>query len=467
MFMDMVRAAAAQLTYLHRRFVHCFGRRESREHSQVYVNGLLRETGRKSVEPMALHFGGGPDQPRSQAEVLGLQRFLTDSPWESADVQREIQAVFREQLVPSTRRWPIGTVGVIDESSFVKRGTHSVGVARQHCGRLGKVENCQVGVFLLGVTPDGTALLDHQLYVSKEWLHDNERRGQVRIPDDLTFATKPQIAAALIERNTVPLDWITADDLYGRNGEFLTALEARGQRYVADIPGFLRVWIDDPARWLGAEAATKRPSKRIEAEGLRRPDQLAKNLPPEAWQPIRLREGTKGPLVYEFARQRVWAVRDRKAGPPVWLVMLRSLEATPTYRYCLSNADADTPLDILAQVIGCRCRVEEFFEDAKGHLGMADYEARAWTSWHHHMSLVALAHLYVTLTRQSLQADTPELTLDMAMQLLQATLPRPHLTEEDAVEIVQYHLNRNAVAQQSHRKTWINKHKIIAEKLML
>lgn len=149
MAMDKVRAAARRINQLHERFSDLFGRKESRVHSRVYLRGLMLAEGRKNVEAMALQFAEGRDgAPVGQNEVLSLQGFLTESPWDSADVQREIQAVFSEELVPSSTNWPIGTVGVFDGSSFVKRGSESVGVKRQWCGRLGKTDNCQVAEFL-------------------------------------------------------------------------------------------------------------------------------------------------------------------------------------------------------------------------------------------------------------------------------------------------------------------------------
>ena len=489
---EELRAAARNLVHLHGRFAPLFGRAEPRNHSRIYICGLIQNRGRKSVERMALDGAHLAGEPKSQAKVLAMQGFLTDSPWSQSEVQREIQAVFVERLVPSTPQWSVGTVGVIDESGFVKHGEHSVGVARQHCGRLGKVENCQVGVFLAGVTPAGSALLDHQLYLPKEWFEVERpqpkrapksrpnrpqpppkltpeqrlareqqlqaRRSKARIPTTVKFATKPQLAATLIERCTVPLNWITADDLYGRNQAFLQALEGRQQRYVVEVPGFTRVWIEDPERCQGPDAAGRRPSKSTEQKFIRRLDELAKSLPPEAWKILTLREGSKGPLAFKFARIRVWAVRDRKAGPPIWAVIQQSLGPKLTTRYWVSNASEETRLEVLAEVAGCRWRVEETFQDAKTHLGMADYEARAWTSWHHHMSLVALAHLYVTLTRQEQRESEPTLTLDMAILMLEASLPRPTLNEEEAAELIKYHVERNKVAHQSHRKTWLANH---------
>jgi len=442
-----LRAAAGRLLKLHGRFAPCFGRRECREHSLGYLRGLLLAGGRKSVEPMALVFGG-PSEDQAQIEqsvVLAWQRFLTVSPWEAQDVQQEVQAVFNEEFVPTARQWSIGTVGVIDGSGFVKHGTASVGVQRQWCGRLGKKENCQVGVFLLGVTPAGTALLDHQLYLPKEWAEDTARRKKTRVPVEVMFQTKPQIAAALVARSSVRFDWVTADEEFGRDGAFLDAMEQGPQRYLLEIPSDTTVWAEKPMR--------QTPDGMVWQVR-----QLARTLPDKSWRIIQLREGTKGPLAFAFARLRVWSVRHRHAGPPVWLLLRRPLEREPELKYYVSNAEPDTPLETMALVTGVRCRVEEFFEDGKGQLGMAQYEARSWTSWHHHMSLVALAHLYVTQTRRDLKRKVPELTLDMALQLIRSSLSRPQLSLEDAEELIEYHLARNRQASKSHRKTWLAKH---------
>jgi SRSO17 transposase len=449
-----LRAAAARLLKLHGRFTPCFGRRESQAHSLGYLRGLLLAGGRKSVEPMALLFGGpSEDQPNiEQSIVLAWQRFLTVSPWETQDVQQEIQAVFNEEFVPTASQSPIGTVGVIDGSGFVKRGTESVGVQRQWCGRMGKKENCQVGVFLLGATPAGAALLDHQLYLPATWAADAVRRKKTRVPPEIVFQTKPQIAAALVARSSVHFDWITADEEFGRDGDFLDALEQGHQRYLLEVPADTTVWAEKPLR--------QTPDECVWQVRL-----LAAAFPTTAWHVVKLREGTKGPLAFEFARWRVWSVRHRRAGPPLWLLVRRSLERTPEVKYYVSNAEHDVPLETMALVTGVRWRVEEYFEDGKGHLGMAQYEARSWTSWHHHMSLVALAHLFVTQTRRDLNRKVPELTLDMAMRLLQASLVRPQLSLQDAEDLVDYHLARNKQATTSHRKTWLAKHRSL--KMML
>lgn len=456
-----MRAAAKGLVRFHVRFAPCFGRTEPQQHAQVYLNGLLLGEGRKSVEPLALTFAERDEDAGTQNRVLGLQRFLTASPWQSSDVQREIQAVFVEDLAPSAAGPGPGIIGIVDGSSFVKKGTESVGVARQWCGRLGKVDNCQTGVFVVGTTPAGTGLLDHQLYLPKSWIGDAKRREQTRVPKDTNFQTKPQIATSLLERiaanGLVKFDWVVADEEFGRNGKFLDALENRGQRYLVEVPTNTTVWTVDPSTAPPSSAPGRPPEIRWVRE-------VAAALPAENWQCLQVREGTARPLVYQFARVRVWAVRHRQAGAPIWLLFQRSLDAPATIKYYVSNAGAEETLGTLALVTGGRWRVEEFFEDSKGCLGMADYEARAWTSWHHHMSLVALAHLFVTLTRKDLKRDTPELTLDMAVAILKSVLTRPKLNEQQALEILEYHLERNRTAKASHYKTWRKKHKKVKYK---
>lgn len=466
-----LRAAAAQLVPLHERFAPLFGRPEAQAHSLVYLRGLLVGQERKSVEPLALVFGEPDDDGIGQNQVLGLQRFLTVSPWDYQDVQREIQLVFAEELMPAAATWSIGTVGVLDSSGFVKKGKASVGVQRQYCGRLGKRENCQVGVFLTGVTPAGCALLDQQLYLPADWAKDKKRRAKVRVPKAVRFQTEPQIGAELVRRTqaggVIHLDWLTADETYGRNGTFLDSLEAQQQRYLVEVPVTTTVWTVDPATVVPPYRGRGRRPTCPRREAVRSVKEVAESLPAKAWQTYQVREGACGPLVFQFAAVWVWAVRHRKPGPPIWLVIRRSLGPDVEVKYYASNAAPDTRLETMALVTGCRYRVEEFLEEGKSYLGMAQYEARSWTSWHHHMSLVGLAHLFLTLTRQRLQKAVPELTLDLALRVMKSALPQPTLTQEDALAIMEYHLERNRKAKASHRKSWLERHKNVEFKLLL
>lgn len=413
-----LRATARELVSLHHRFAPLFGRKEPQAQSLIYLNGLLLGTGRKSAEPIALTFGQPEDEGIGQNQVLALQRFLTYSPWSAQDVHREIQSVFAQRLVPSTVDWPIGTVGVIDESGFVKKGKESVGVKRQYCGRVGKKENCQVGVFLVGVTPAGCALLEQQLYLPKCWAGDVQRRDKTAVPKEITFQTKPQIGIELLRRTRtqglVKCDWVIADEFYGHNGAFLDDLEQMQQRYVVEVPVNTTVWTVDPKTQVPSHEGRRGPVANLPPRDRVRQyvqsvRELARSLPSTAWQVLQLRAGAKGPLAFAFARVRVWAVRHRKPGPACWLIVRRSLEPDAEMKYYLSNAAAEEPLETMALVTGMRYSVEEFFEEGKGYLGMAHYEARAWSSWHHHMSMVALAHLFVTLTRQRLKKKLPSL----------------------------------------------------------
>jgi SRSO17 transposase len=403
---DDVRAAAEQLVEFHDRFAPLFGKDQAQDHAYTYVKGLMVCPERKSIEPIALNVGHG--------QVSGLQKFINSASWPYDDVQAEIQAVFADELVPSAAASPIGTVGVVDESAFAKKGIESVGVARQHNGRLGKEDNCQVGVFLTGVTPAGVALLDHQLYLPESWCLDTpearDRRAKVHIPEEVSFRTKPQIAAALLRMvavlGIVALDWITADEEYGKSGEFLDEMDQLEQRYVVEVPKTTTVWTVDPADCVPAYSGHGRVPTAPTRDAVHAVAAVAAEWSASAWCVLKVREGTVGPLVFEFAAQRVWAVRHGRPGPPVWLLVRRSLEATPEIKYYISNGDAETPLDVLASVACSRFRVEEFFEDCKSYLGMAEYETRSWIGWHHHMTLVGLAYLFVTLSRLRLKKNS-------------------------------------------------------------
>src|SRR5262245_61723755 len=400
-----VRAAAEQLVHFHERFAPLFGKEQAQDHAYDYLKGLMVCPERKSIEPIALLVGHG--------DVSGLQKFVGAASWGYDDVMAEAQGLFADELVPSAAHSPIGVVGVIDESAFTKQGSHSAGVARQHNGRLGKEDNCQVGVFLIGVTPAGSGLLDHRLFLPESWCattHEvKDRRDAAHIPDNVTFRTKPQIAAELVRNlavlGQVELDWVVADSEYGRAGHFLDELELLEQRYVLEVPVTWVFWTADPAGSIPAYSGRGRKPTAPTRGAARTVAEVAKGLPASAWKALRVREGATGPLVFEFAAVRVWGIRHRKPGPPSWLLIRRSLGAEPELKYYVSNADAETPLSTLALVACARCRVEEFLEDSKSYLGMTQYETRSWVGWHHHMTLVGLAHLFVTLMRRRLQKN--------------------------------------------------------------
>jgi len=467
-------AAARNVESYFQNFHSLFGRRETQGHARVYLKGLLSNTRRKTCEAIALRFAKTKDDvPCAEKEVVAMQSFITNGKWAASQAMRKVQAAFVEELLPSCKNWPIGLVGVLDESGFEKNGTESVGVARQYCGRIGKVDNCQVGVFLFGVTPDGTCPLDQQLYLPKEWIKDKKRRRKAQVADGITYQSKPRIGSEMIRRTRdaghVNFDWITGDALYGDSGPLRDDLEADGQRYLLAVRSNLTVWFVDPGERKTVTLGTKSRKK----HGVwRHPDccsleELGKKVPADAWQALKLREGAKGPLVFEFAKVRVWMPKEKKPAQPGWAVFRRSLDKPEDVSYYLSNAGEETTLDEFALVAGTRWRVEEYFEDAKTHLGMADYETRAWPSWHHHMALVALAHFIVTLTRRDVKHEEPEFTLHMAVQVLQTAFARDRCSEDDAMSIIEYHLRRNHAAHESHCKSLLRKHKRVKMKTLL
>ncbi|MBV8676727.1 MAG: transposase, partial [Planctomycetaceae bacterium] len=202
----------------------------------------------------------------------------------------------------------------------------------------------------------------------------------------------------------VPLDGITADEAYGKNGEFLDEVDQRELRYVVEVPVTTTVWTEDPASCVPPYGGRGRVPTRSSRAAVASVSEVVSSLGREAWHTLCVvDQGAKGPLVSEFAAVRVWAVRHGQAGPPIWLLVRRSLEPTPEIKYYVSNAEASTPLEVLARVACTRHKVEEFFAEAKSYLGMAQYETRSWVGWHHHMSLVGMAHLFITLTRRDLK----------------------------------------------------------------
>jgi SRSO17 transposase len=400
---DDVRATAEQLVHFHDRFAPLFGKAQAQDHAYDYIKGLMVCAERKSIEPIALLVGRG--------DVSGLQKFVAAAPWAYDDVMAEAQSLFAEELAPSAAGSPVGVVGVVDESAFSKKGMHSAGVARQHNGRTGKEDNCQVGVFLIAVAPAGSALIDHQLFLPESWCaatsEANDRRDRAHIPQGMAFRTKPRIAAELVRNvavlGQVELDWVVADDEYGRAGHLLDELELLEQRYVLEVPVTTAFWTTDPAGCVPEYSGRGRKPTNPIRDAVRTAGVLAAELPASSWQASQVREGAVGPLVFEFAAVRAWGMRHRRPGPPCWLLIRRSLGTNPEFRYYVSNAEGETPLSTLALVACTRCRVEEFFEDCKSYLGMTQYETRSWVGWHHHMTLVGLAHLFVMLARKRLR----------------------------------------------------------------
>jgi SRSO17 transposase len=382
-----VRGCAARLTQFLVRYLPLFGRKEQQKHARLAVEGRLSGLKRKTSEPIARE----ANQPRR-----ALQRFVGAGNWDDEAVMTEVRTEVREEFSD-----PQGVL-VVDGSGFPKKGTESCGVQRQWCGRLGKTDNCQVGVFLAYATAKGHAPLDRRLYLPKDWAKDAKRRAKCFVPKTVKFQEKWRIALDLLKRSRkMPHAWVTADDEFGRVIEFRTALREAKEQYVLDVPcnTLVRPLDERVRRRKGRKGPRKPPFRRVDA--------WAKRQPENNWQEIEIRSGEKGPLRAKALRARVQTQSKGRVGPEESLVVIRTLGEDPRTYYTLSNAAVAVPTTEVVRAHAERHRVEETLQEGKGEVGLGDYEVRSWTGWHHHMTLCVLALLFVALEKLRLGEKNP------------------------------------------------------------
>jgi SRSO17 transposase len=337
-------------------------RPEAARHVADYLRGLLAEVDRKNGWQLAEH--AGYTHPR------GMQRVLDRYAWDADAVRDDLRA-----YVVTTLGDPTGIL-VIDETGFPKQGTHSVGVARQYCGTLGKIGNCQIGVFLSYAGPQGHAAIDRALYVPHAWLDDPVRCRQAGMPPDLAFQTKPQLAWAMLEQALdagIPAAWVVADEVYGSDGALRRALEGRGQAYVLAVRGNqpLSLW---PPYGPPAQTTVSAMAATVSAEG---------------WSRLSCGEGAQGPRVYEWAYVPLRPALNDGWGHSL-LIRRHPLRPAETAWY-LVYAPVDAALDEMVRAAGTRWTIEEVFKLAKGQVGLDHYEVRSWQGWHRHITLALLA----------------------------------------------------------------------------
>jgi SRSO17 transposase len=385
-----VRDCRAHLTRFLRRYLPSFYREEQRGHAAAFVRGLLSGLERKSVEPIARQAG----IPRKN-----LQMFVGQGAWDDEAVTAEMRRHVAEELGE-----PDGVI-VLDPSGFPKKGQDSCGVARQWCGRQGKIDNCQLGVFLAYVSSRGHAPLDRRLYLPKDWADDPVRRDAGHVPDEVTYQKTWEVAAALLARSgaEVPHGWVTGDDEFGRASEFRALLRERGERYVLDVPCNTTIR-DLDGRRPPRKKGRRSPRRQVP---FRRADTWAAALPAGRWTRLTIRDGDKGPQEVEAVVARVRARLGRRIGPEERLLVIRTVDAKPEVTYSLSNAPAEVSLTEVVGVRSQRHRVERVFQEAKGEVGLAHYEVRSWVGWHHHVTLSLLALWFLIVERQRIGGKNP------------------------------------------------------------
>ena len=391
-----IETLADEVLAYHALFAPLFQRAEQRAWALTYLQGQLADLDRKSIEPMALAHPDG--------NVQAMQQFISLGAWDDAAVLKTHQ-----HLVADTLGDRDSGALIIDGCDFPKQGQHSVGVARQWCGALGKVANCQASVVACYASRHGYTLVDRQLYMPEKWFSPayQDRRERCGVPDDLAFQTQPQLAWNLIERlhteQVLPFAWVIGDEHFGNNPVLLDRIAAAQLTYFMEVPHDTLVWRDRPATRVAPATGNKgRPPQRArvvgDAPAPLRVDALARD-PTLHWQAYQIQEGAKGPLIAQFAFVRVVAVRDALPGADQWLVLRRSLGERPQLKTYLSNAPATTPHTTLVHKSGMRWPVELAIEECKREVGMDQYEVRGWKGWHHHMTMTLLAHHFLVRQR--------------------------------------------------------------------
>ena len=369
--MAEVEAWAAELAEVHARIAPRFARAEPRERVLAYVRGLLAPLEKKNSWTLAERAG--------EAIPDGMQRLLMSADWDADAVRDDVRDYVVEHLGDADG------VLVVDETGFLKKGTKSAGVARQYSGTAGRIENCQIGVFLGYATGAGRTFLDRELYLPKVWAEDRVRRAEARIEENVEFATKPELAMRMIDRAIeagVPAGWVAGDEVYGQHYRLRRMLEERQMPYVLAVPVNQRVIATVPDEGAG---------KLVEL----RADALAAQLPAQAWKNISAGAGAKGPRLYHWARA---AIRPLEDADSYWLLVRRSLTDPDDLAYYLCHGPERTPLRELVRVAGARWAIEETFQTAKGQVGLDQYQVRRYDSWYRHITLTMLAHAFLTVT---------------------------------------------------------------------
>jgi SRSO17 transposase len=399
-----LKALDQRLTAFLEDVLAALGRKERRHWARVYVQGLLLDGERKSIEPMADRIPG--------ADVQALRQFVGQSPWAVEAVQRQLARKVVD-LLSDPEVW------ILDETSFPKAGDHSVGVARQYCGALGKVANCQVAVTLHWSSAEASCPLGWRLYLPPAWIDDPERAREVKLPEGLAYRSQTELALELIDQMRgweVPRLPVVADSAYGNTFEFREQLRRRKLAYVVAVEPKSVVWKEDPkAVPLPPSAPTGRPRRYPPLESTPVPQDLAtvaRQLPASAWKKVTWRQGRRGPQRSRFARLKVWAAHGWRAQMhpervAEWLLVEWPEGETEPTKYWLAQLDSERPgLRRLVRIAHARWRIEMDYRELKEEVGLDHFEGRHWLGWHHHVTLVTLAYAFLRCEQARLKKNS-------------------------------------------------------------
>ena len=389
---DGILGFAEELKGFHENFVDCFHRSESRDNFFRYMSGQFSQLERKSIEPIAIAMEGG--------KIRAMQRFVSDAPWDDDKIERKYRSLINEDL-----GHPDGAI-IFDESGFVKKGEDSIGVARQYCGTVGKVDNCQVGVFAAYTSAYGYALIDKRLYIPEQWFTEeySERRKKCKLPLGVEFKTKPQLAVDMLQdiakQEQIPFRYVLADSVYANSPEFVEAVEALIKvTYLLQVSEDTLCWVKNPCTIKKTYKYNGQVrTKKILSVQTRDPISVktfAAGINNFFWYRRKVSEGTKGPIEYEFTKKRIVLSRKGLPEKTVWLLIRRTLGREPQYSYFISNAPVSVRLPTLVWLSGLRWSVEQCFEETKTELGMDQYEVRKFPGWHHHILTCMLGHYFL------------------------------------------------------------------------
>ena len=401
---EQIRGLKPMLARYLKQFDECFARKDTRAHLSVYVEGQLSDLDSKSVEPIAVHAGIAPRT---------LQEFLAHYRWDEDCLRDRLRrSVIEKHVGPNS-------IGIIDETSDVKKGNKTPGVQRQWCGTVGKTENCMVTVHLGYATGDFHCLIDGELFLPQSWSEDRDRCREAGIPDDMIYRPKWKIALELHQRATaggLAFDWLGFDEGYGSKPEFLRVLDGRGQLFVGEVPTTFTGWINPPR-------VTERPFRRACGRGRKTPRVVSGSRSPisvkhmlkyspalrnQPWVGYRVKDGQKGPIVWE-AKQTPITIKDEEDLPGIQLhlVVARNMLDPEEVKYFVSNAPPQTPVQTLLLVAFSRWRVERCFQDQKQEVGLDQWEGRRYLGLKRHLILSCLSYLFLATVREQLRGKKP------------------------------------------------------------